>query len=104
MILKCIGKGVLYGRTRPLTVALRSQVFQRQAPRPIASSEGPNETLNYHDLGLKRVNNAHAYMTPIGVSIMPPEVVEAMADAAPYFVDIHALNRKAGEMIAMHTG
>lgn len=59
---------------------------------------------SYHDLGLKLVINAHAYMTPIGGSIMPPEVVQAMADAAPYFVDIHALNRKAGEMIARHTG
>ena len=58
----------------------------------------------YTDWGLKPTINAHAYMTPIGGSIMPPEVVQAMVDAAPYFIDIHALNMKAGNMIARHTG
>jgi L-seryl-tRNA(Ser) seleniumtransferase len=58
----------------------------------------------YSDWGLKPAINAHAYMTPIGGSIMPPEVVQAMADAAPYFIDVHALNAKAGSIIAQYTG
>jgi len=59
---------------------------------------------SYADWDIRPVINASAYMTPIGGSIMPPEVVQAMADASPYFVDMHALNRKAGEIIAQHTG
>ena len=35
---------------------------------------------------------------------MPPEVRQAMVDAAPYFVDMQELNRKAGEIIGRYTG
>ena len=43
-------------------------------------------------------------MTSIGGSIMLPEVRQAMVDAAPYFVDMQELNRKAGEIIGRYTG
>jgi len=58
----------------------------------------------YEDLGLKTIVNARGCITPFGGSIMPPEVIKAMAEAAPYFVDIIELNRKIGEFIAEITG
>ena len=58
----------------------------------------------YDALGVKRVINASSWVTTLGGSIMPPEVIQAMAGAADCFVDIRELNRKAGETIAQYTG
>lgn len=58
----------------------------------------------YDALGVKRVINASSWVTTLGGSIMPPEVVQAMAGAADCFVDMRELNRKAGEIIAQYTG
>ena len=58
----------------------------------------------YDALGVKRVINASSWVTTLGGSIMPPEVVQAMAGAADCFVDMRELNRKAGEIIAKYTG
>ncbi len=55
-------------------------------------------------LGVKRVINGQSWVTALGGSIMPPEVVQAMAEAANAFVDMDELNRKAGEVIARLTG
>jgi len=57
----------------------------------------------YEELGLKRVINAKATMTPLGGSLMPPEVLAAIADAAGSFVDIVALQKVLGERIAVLT-
>ncbi len=43
-------------------------------------------------------------MTSIGSSIMLPKVRQAMVDAAPYFVDMQELNKKAGEIIGRYAG
>jgi len=58
----------------------------------------------YDALGVKRVINASSWVTTLGGSIMPSEVVQAMAGAADCFLDMRELNRKAGEIIAQHTG
>ena len=58
----------------------------------------------YQRLGVKRVINAASWITVLGGSIMPPAVVNAMEDASRWFVDMHELNQKAGEVIAKFTG
>ncbi|CAA9265253.1 MAG: L-seryl-tRNA(Sec) selenium transferase-related protein [uncultured Chloroflexi bacterium] len=54
----------------------------------------------YERLGLRRVINAHGTVTILGGSMMPREVVEAMDEAAKWFVDLPELHRVAGRHIA----
>lgn len=54
----------------------------------------------YDELGVRKVVNGYATLTRLGGSIMPPEVLEAMAEAAQHFVDIDELHKKVGEKIA----
>ncbi|MDW8058604.1 MAG: aminotransferase class V-fold PLP-dependent enzyme [Thermomicrobium sp.] len=54
----------------------------------------------YERLGVRRVINADARLTRLGGSIMPPEVVEAMAEAARWYVDIDELQRAVGRRLA----
>ena len=58
----------------------------------------------YSRLGVKRIINAASWITVYGGSIMPPAVVESMNEASRWFVDLHELNQKAGEVIARLTG
>ena len=58
----------------------------------------------YQRLGVKRVINAASWITVYGGSLMPPSVVQAMDDASHWFVDMHELNEKAGNVIAKFTG
>ena len=58
----------------------------------------------YNRLGVKRIINAASWITVYGGSIMPPAVVQAMDDASHWFVDMHELNEKAGNIIATLTG
>src|SRR5262245_13321213 len=58
----------------------------------------------YEKLGGKRIVNGWGTITRVGGSLMPPEVVEAMAEAARSFVDIDELYLRAGEVVARHTG
>lgn len=51
-------------------------------------------------LGVRPVINACATLTKLGGSIMPPEVVNAMAAASTQYIDMHELQRKVGERIA----
>ncbi len=63
------------------------------------------QTNSFYDrLGVRRVINASSWITVYGGSIMPPAVVAAMTEASHWFVDMHDLNRKAGEIIAQLTG
>ncbi len=57
----------------------------------------------YEELGIKRVINAKATMTPLGGSLMPREVLDAIAEAAASFVSIPDLQKKIGERIATLT-
>lgn len=58
----------------------------------------------YDELGLRTVINASGTLTRLGGSRMAPEVLAAMAEAAASFVPIDALQARAGEIIAEHTG
>jgi L-seryl-tRNA(Ser) seleniumtransferase len=52
------------------------------------------------DLGLKPVINAAATLTKLGGSLMPPEVIAAMAEGARSFVDLTELQRAVAARIA----
>lgn len=58
----------------------------------------------YERLGVRPVINAAGRYTWLGGSVMPPEVVAAIADAARCHVDIHHLHRQAGAYLAELTG
>ncbi len=54
----------------------------------------------YERLGVRRVINADARLTRLGGSIMPPEVVAAMAEAARWYVDLVELQQAVGRRLA----
>lgn len=54
----------------------------------------------YDSLGVRPVINAYATLTRLGGSLMPPEVLQAMNEAAQHFVDLHELQRKVGDRLA----
>jgi L-seryl-tRNA(Ser) seleniumtransferase len=51
-------------------------------------------------LGLRRVINGAATLTRLGGSLMPPEVLDAMRDAAGSFVQLDELQRAVGRRLA----
>lgn len=55
-------------------------------------------------LRLRPVLNADARLTVLGASRMPPEVRRVMDQAAERYVDLHELQRAAGERLAELTG
>ena len=57
----------------------------------------------YDQLGVNKVINGAATLTRLGGSIMPPKVLEAMAEASRHFVDIDDLQAKVGTKIAEWT-
>ncbi|MCX8171458.1 MAG: aminotransferase class V-fold PLP-dependent enzyme [Candidatus Bathyarchaeota archaeon] len=58
----------------------------------------------YDELGVKRVINAIGTVTFLGGSVILPEAVKAMSEAAKAFVNIDELQKRAGEIIAEITG
>lgn len=58
----------------------------------------------YESLGVKPIVNATGTFTRLGGSLMPPEVVQAMAEAARQFVCIEDLQLQAGNIIAEIVG
>ena len=54
----------------------------------------------YEKLGIKTGINAWGTVTKLGGTRLPPEVVQAMADAAGSFVPMHEFHRKSGEYAA----
>ena len=54
----------------------------------------------YEGLGLRRVINADATLTRLGGSLMSPEVLDAMRQAAGSFVDMHELQQAVGRRLA----
>jgi L-seryl-tRNA(Ser) seleniumtransferase len=61
-------------------------------------------TVTYEDIGVRRVINGRGTVTILGGSVMPPEVVAAMVDAAKSHVSLPDLQRKAGAKIAEMIG
>ena len=68
------------------------------------SAGGVAETITYEDLGVRRVINGRGTVTVLGGSIMPPEVVAAMVDAAKSHVSLPDLQQKAGAKVAEMIG
>ncbi len=58
----------------------------------------------YKKLGLKKLINAKGFITALGGSLMPKEVLRAMEEAATAYVSIAELREKAGQAIARATG
>lgn len=58
----------------------------------------------YTALEVPQVINAGASQTVLGGSLMPPEVIEAMSEAARSFISLPELHDRVGERIAMLTG
>ena len=58
----------------------------------------------YKKLGVSPIINAQSWVTALGGSIMRPEVLQAMDDAASAFIDIKKLNLAAGEVVARSCG
>jgi len=57
----------------------------------------------YDDLGVRKIINGSATLTMLGGSLMPSEVLAAMAGAAQHFVDIDELQDRVGKKIAAWT-
>lgn len=58
----------------------------------------------YTRLGLRPIINASGTYTHLGGSLMPPEVIEAMNEAARNYVPMRELTKAVGERIAKLTG
>jgi len=58
----------------------------------------------YARLGVKTLINGQGTYTNLGGSVMPPEVVQAMAEAAGWFVSIPELQEKVGARVAALVG
>ena len=58
----------------------------------------------YQSLGVKQIIAASGAVTAHGGSKLRPEVMAAMNDTAGLLVDMEALNRQAGQVLAHHTG
>ncbi len=58
----------------------------------------------HDDLGIRPVINANATLTKLGGSVMPPEVIAAMQDAARYHVDIEEMHDRVSAKLAELTG
>jgi uncharacterized pyridoxal phosphate-dependent enzyme len=58
----------------------------------------------YTRIGLRPIVNASGTYTHLGGSLMPPEVIEAMNEAARYYVPMRDLTKATGDRIAQLTG
>ena len=67
-------------------------------PPPLSTPEP------YARLGVRPVINAQSWVTGLGGSLMRPEVLSAMNEAATCFVDMVELNRAAGKVVARACG
>src|SRR5579864_786597 len=85
----------------------RRRLLQTAALTPMAAAAANNPTLTaaspsslYASLGIKPVINGVGVVTVLGGSIMPPEVIRAMEEAARFFIPLPELEKKVGERIA----
>ena len=67
---------------------------------PLATAATAPKVNVYERLGVKPLINGMGTVTTVGGSNMPREVLQAMDEAAQFFVDVPELQRKAGERIA----
>jgi L-seryl-tRNA(Ser) seleniumtransferase len=76
------------------------------AAPPRAPGEDAQEPRSIYErlLGVRPVINAAGPLTSVGGSVMPREVVDALAEASRHFVDLDQLNAAAGARLAAITG
>ena len=60
--------------------------------------------ITYEDLQIRPFINASGTITTLGGSLMSPEVVDALREAAGSFIDLNDLNDKAGAYLARRIG
>src|SRR5580693_3526264 len=77
------------------TAAAAASGLATAAPVPSAS-----DSAIYARLGIRPVINGVGVVTYLGGSLMPPEVVDAMEQAAKHFVPLSELQQKVGARIA----
>ncbi|MFN7920336.1 MAG: hypothetical protein U0Q16_09580 [Bryobacteraceae bacterium] len=84
----------------------RRNLFKAAAAAPLAASAAKNtgrlaaDASVYTRLGVKPVINGMGTVTVLGGSIMSPEVIRAMDEAAQFFISLPDLHKKAGARIA----
>ena len=71
--------------------------FSAAGRLPAATRKAP---LIYSRLGIRPVINGIGTVTILGGSIMPPEVTQAMEEAAQYFVPLPELQRRPFGLLA----
>ena len=78
----------------------------RLIDRVFAENEKEERRMSiYEKFGLRKVINARgAGITPLGASVMKPEVAAAMVEASKSYVYMSELRKKAGEVISRVTG
>jgi L-seryl-tRNA(Ser) seleniumtransferase len=82
-------------------MATRRGFLTGAAATPLASARSKAKTAGvYERLGIRPVINGVGVVTVLGGSIMPPEVVRAMEEAAQHFVPLPELQKKVGARIA----
>ena len=57
----------------------------------------------YEQLGVRTLINANATLTRLGGSIMPKQVVDAMAEASKHYINLDELQIKVSERLAQIT-
>ena len=87
----------------------RRQILQSGLALPVAvgtavAAPPPATGSVYQRLGVRTFINAYGTLTTLGGTLMPPEVIRAMDEAAKHFVPIHDLQKKVGERLAELTG
>src|SRR6266852_5724562 len=70
----------------------------------MAAKNTRNSMKVYTRLGLRPIVHASGTYTHLGGSLMPPEILEAMNDAAQHYVPIRDLTAAVGDRIAQLTG
>src|SRR5512132_3344995 len=74
------------------------------ARRALGAAVAPDPSDVDKRLGLRPIINAAGTYTHLGGSLMPPEVIAAMNDAAQGYAPIRDLTKATGERIAQLTG
>ncbi|MBI3680304.1 MAG: aminotransferase class V-fold PLP-dependent enzyme [Acidobacteria bacterium] len=83
--------------------ATRRNLLKAAAAAPLAggvAAKTNGRASVYGNLGVKPVINGMGTVTVLGGSIMPPEVIRAMDEAAQHFIHLPELQKKAGARIA----
>ena len=98
----------LFGITRRGLIAALSGLASAcgSAVSRLEGSEQPwgDDSVYTRWLGLRPFLSCQGHNTVIGGSRMPAEVMRAMVEANDYFIDMHALNKAAGDYVASVMG